>query len=637
MHDHDHAKTTAAATWHASARKPTADERMPPQGVLSLQSTAGNAAVVQMLRQAGHPWAQEQHQNRAGGGHQQAEQPAVQRSAVHDVLRTGGKPLDEATRTEMEARLEADFSDVRIHNDSAARASAAEVGARAYTSGSHVVVGAGGTDKHTLAHELTHVIQQRRGTVAGTDNGAGLYLSHPGDRFERAAEANAARVMAGPVPDSPAPHGCAERSAASGIGPVLQRRTATSLHDQLAEDDLPADVAEIVKRYDKLTDLDLNEQARELGRIQSLLPNGPSSIRDVVESELKHVTDELTSLQATMSTPDGPYDLMTQQGLLWTDEDFPMNTAAVGETGRPYFEKLSAGNLQGLREENANIPNDLEWYKGMRDELERTLNGFMVRHYAPKERIEGVLSSGLQSRAKLETDHGGGANNTDTYDVHALANTGFVFFYIEAPESGFRGSRFGNEARISLGLKESGLLSNGWVMLSDFAAREFPTLLVERSDPPEVQSRTKNVNRFLRENKNITKLREFKRDPKLPASEPPRPMTVERRGELNRIRTQIAEETKSRQRYTGPQKSVLERPELLHQNLLVGPDIIPGLVERLLADVARISEVDPQAGKTLRSKSAKDLALFLFKDVVRPQAMVPASVHVDAQNVEYAN
>ncbi|MFI9275603.1 DUF4157 domain-containing protein [Kitasatospora sp. NPDC052896] len=164
------------------------------QGILALQSAVGNAAVVQTLRQAGH--LPEEHQHGAGCGH---EQP-VQRSAVHDVLRGGGKPLDETTRTDMESRLGADFSDVRIHDDSAARASAAEVGARAYTSGSHVVIGDGGGDKHTLAHELTHVIQQRQGPVAGTDNGGGLKVSDPSDRFEREAEANATRAMsAAPV------------------------------------------------------------------------------------------------------------------------------------------------------------------------------------------------------------------------------------------------------------------------------------------------------------------------------------------------------------------------------------------------------------------------------------------------------
>nr|WP_246201848.1 DUF4157 domain-containing protein [Streptomyces alboniger] len=178
-----------------------------------------------MLRQAGHLGAQEQHQHGAGCGHQQAE-PAVQRSAVHDVLRSGGQPLDEATRTDMETRLGADFSDVRLHTGSAAKASAAEVGARAYTSGSHVVIGDGGSDKHTLAHELTHVIQQRQGPVAGTDNGAGLRVSDPGDRFEREAEANATRAMSSPVQrESPVEEDRSSRAPATGE--VRVQRVAT--------------------------------------------------------------------------------------------------------------------------------------------------------------------------------------------------------------------------------------------------------------------------------------------------------------------------------------------------------------------------------------------------------------------------
>ncbi|WP_405428334.1 DUF4157 domain-containing protein [Streptomyces erythrochromogenes] len=171
-------------------------EAAAPVGLMGLQASAGNSAVVQMLRRAGHGQDQEQHRHTDGCGHQQSEQHAVQRSAVHDVLRTPGRPMDAATRSDMETRLGADFSDVRIHDNSAAKASAAEVGARAYTSGSHVVLGAGGSDKHTLAHELTHVIQQRQGPVAGTDNGSGLKVSDPSDRFEREAEANASRVMA---------------------------------------------------------------------------------------------------------------------------------------------------------------------------------------------------------------------------------------------------------------------------------------------------------------------------------------------------------------------------------------------------------------------------------------------------------
>ncbi|MFE2979153.1 DUF4157 domain-containing protein [Streptomyces sp. NPDC059258] len=184
------------------------------QPLLALQATVGNAVAVQMMRRAAvqereqsqdqgqsqsHGQDQERHRHGAGCGHEEAQRPAVQRSAVHDVLRTSGRPLEDTVRTDMESRLGADFSDVRVHDDSAAKASAAEVGARAYTSGSHVVIGDGGGDRHTLAHELTHVIQQRQGQVAGTDNGGGLRVSDPSDRFERAAEANARRVMAAPA------------------------------------------------------------------------------------------------------------------------------------------------------------------------------------------------------------------------------------------------------------------------------------------------------------------------------------------------------------------------------------------------------------------------------------------------------
>jgi len=177
----------------ASAAAALAAGELSPQAVLALQRAVGNTAVSRMIEESHHQYG-------AGCGHDQpaAESSApVQRSTVHDVLRSGGQPLDGATRTDMETRLGAEFSDVRVHTDSAAKASAAEVGARAYTSGNHVVIGDGGADKHTLAHELTHVIQQRQGSVAGTDNGAGLRVSDPGDRFEREAEATATRVMSG--------------------------------------------------------------------------------------------------------------------------------------------------------------------------------------------------------------------------------------------------------------------------------------------------------------------------------------------------------------------------------------------------------------------------------------------------------
>ncbi|NUT50552.1 MAG: DUF4157 domain-containing protein [Saccharothrix sp.] len=124
----------------------------------------------------------------------------AERSAVQDVVSSPGRRLDETTRGEMETALGADFSDVRVHSDPVARRSASDLGARAYTAGEHVVVGDGGTDRHTLAHELSHVIQQRQGPVAGTDRGDGLVVSDPNDTFERAAEADATRTTVDPGP-----------------------------------------------------------------------------------------------------------------------------------------------------------------------------------------------------------------------------------------------------------------------------------------------------------------------------------------------------------------------------------------------------------------------------------------------------
>ncbi|MCK6508261.1 DUF4157 domain-containing protein, partial [Myxococcota bacterium] len=67
----------------------------------------------------------------------------------------------------METRFGHDFGRVRIHADAQAAASAKAVEARAYTVGNAIVFGPGHYAPHThpgrrlLAHELSHVLQQR--------------------------------------------------------------------------------------------------------------------------------------------------------------------------------------------------------------------------------------------------------------------------------------------------------------------------------------------------------------------------------------------------------------------------------------------------------------------------------------------
>jgi Domain of unknown function (DUF4157) len=83
------------------------------------------------------------------------------------ALRGGGQPLPESVRAFFEPRFKQDFSQVRIHTDQRAAESARSVNALAYTVGRDVVFGSGQYSPETpagqrlLAHELTHVVQQR--------------------------------------------------------------------------------------------------------------------------------------------------------------------------------------------------------------------------------------------------------------------------------------------------------------------------------------------------------------------------------------------------------------------------------------------------------------------------------------------
>jgi hypothetical protein len=78
------------------------------------------------------------------------------------VIARTGSPLDPALRSDMERRFGEDFSRVRIHTGAGAAHSAGEVDARAFTIGNHIVFGRdeSPSDRHLLAHELAHVVQQ---------------------------------------------------------------------------------------------------------------------------------------------------------------------------------------------------------------------------------------------------------------------------------------------------------------------------------------------------------------------------------------------------------------------------------------------------------------------------------------------
>lgn len=138
----------------------------------------------------------------------------------------------------MESRLGHDLAAVRVHHGPSANRAARALGARAFTVGSDIVFAGGQytpathSGRQTLAHELSHVIQQGRGAVDGQPIDGGLTVSDPSDRFERAAERTASDVMslapgsqngrAGDV-DGPVPGRQLSRRPVAGASLAVQR------------------------------------------------------------------------------------------------------------------------------------------------------------------------------------------------------------------------------------------------------------------------------------------------------------------------------------------------------------------------------------------------------------------------------
>ncbi|MFI6099606.1 DUF4157 domain-containing protein [Lentzea sp. NPDC051213] len=184
-----------------------------PAGMLGLQRAVGNAGVGAVVEE--------------------------ERSPVHNVITSGGAPLDTGVREDMEGRFGQDFSDVRVHTGSEAHESAKSVNAQAYTVGSNIVFQSDkynpGSDsgKHMLAHELTHVVQQRSGPVEGTSVGGGVKVSDPSDRFEREAVSTADRVMSAPAP---AVQRCEDHGSHGDHGEAaVQREEAPAEEEETAQ------------------------------------------------------------------------------------------------------------------------------------------------------------------------------------------------------------------------------------------------------------------------------------------------------------------------------------------------------------------------------------------------------------------
>jgi Domain of unknown function (DUF4157) len=147
-----------------------------------LASTIGNQAFGALARQG------------AGILPDGRAHPAVE--AAIAATRGSGQRLDEGARAAIGGPLGDPLDDVRIHTDDHADRLAESVSARAFTTGSDVYFARGeynpgsSDGRELLAHELTHVVQQRGAASSGP-----LQVSQPQDALELEAEATADELL----------------------------------------------------------------------------------------------------------------------------------------------------------------------------------------------------------------------------------------------------------------------------------------------------------------------------------------------------------------------------------------------------------------------------------------------------------
>jgi len=148
--------STAINTFEHPIRRLPAVGEEEPEIEAPLETDGGGVGPVQQVSN-GSPGP--------GPGGSLVEEVAGQ--AIRD--RGAGEPLTPGVRSRLEGSLNEDLSGLRVHSDSRAREATDALHARAFTHGENIFLGRGEqqSDLGLMAHEATHVVQQR-----GSNGGA---------------------------------------------------------------------------------------------------------------------------------------------------------------------------------------------------------------------------------------------------------------------------------------------------------------------------------------------------------------------------------------------------------------------------------------------------------------------------------
>ena len=228
--------------------------------------------------------------------------PVPGASHVGAALSSPSRPVDPALAERVRGVAGHDVSRVRIHSEDAATASAAALGALAYTLGTHVVVRADryrvGTPAgdRLIAHELVHTVQQARGHLA---------LQRQDDP---AATGSTADDDLDVDPGAPAPDAGVGQGAVPGAGvapdagttPDAGTAAATAISASVGRRGVnrPADVAAVQDRLEALGLLTAEQGAAER-------PDQAEPERPVAEGSLPQTIAAIERFQQPLGFTDG--------------------------------------------------------------------------------------------------------------------------------------------------------------------------------------------------------------------------------------------------------------------------------------------------------------------------------------------
>ena len=146
-------------------------------------------------------------------------------------LKGSGDRLPDESRSFMESRFGADFSDVNVHTGSQSEVLNRSLNAQAFTHGSDVYFGEGKYNpeshqgKHLLAHELTHVVQQGNAPVSPK-------IQKEGSRATATSEQEEQPVTSSD-PVSTSPQAEQQTTSSGGGNHELSRFLAGIIRDQI--------------------------------------------------------------------------------------------------------------------------------------------------------------------------------------------------------------------------------------------------------------------------------------------------------------------------------------------------------------------------------------------------------------------